>query len=107
MTRARGTASRYKARTDANQSEIVKALENAGATVVKLHKVGAGVPDLMVGYLGTTSLIEVKTIKGKLNPKQQAWHEWWDGQADIARTPEEAVGIIERVYQESLKGTRI
>jgi len=45
---------------DTNHATIVRAFESRGATVVELHTIGGGVPDLLVGYQGSTRLVEVK-----------------------------------------------
>ena len=60
---------RRAARVDATQPEIVKALRAIGATVWVI-----GLPvDLLVGYRGRTTLIEVKTIEGKRLPKASGY----------------------------------
>ena len=59
-------------RRDANQAEIVKALESVGASVLDLADVGRGCPDLLVGYAGREWLIEVKMPTGKLTPDEVA-----------------------------------
>lgn len=51
---------RRAAKVDANQSEIVAALEKAGASVTSLAAVGKGVPDLLVAYRGCWYLLEIK-----------------------------------------------
>jgi penicillin-binding protein-related factor A (putative recombinase) len=66
-------------RNDANQREIVIALQAAGAFVTKLNTVGAGCPDLLVIYKGGTFLLEVKDGSKKiwarqLNENQVEWH---------------------------------
>lgn len=59
------SANRYAARVDANQAEIVDALRKAGASVWII-----GLPvDLLVGYAGTTALVECKSLTGKRNPQ--------------------------------------
>jgi len=80
--------------TDANQSEIVADLRQAGATVCSLHEVGDGFPDLVVGFRGVNYLIEIKSKIGMLNYAQWEWHHGWWGQVDVARTSEEALKII-------------
>lgn len=79
-------------RRDANEREIVAALESAGASVQRLD--AAGVPDLLVGFRGETFLIEVKNPestkgalaggvrrkgRGCLTPDQVAWFGAWRG----------------------------
>lgn len=75
---------RRAAKIDANQPEIVNALRRAGATVQSLAAVGAGCPDLLVGYANKTALIEVKdgskvNSAQKLRPMQSDWHGNWTG----------------------------
>lgn len=85
---------RRASRVDANQSKIVAELRQLGASVQLLHAVGGGVPDLLIGFRGRNYLLEVKTVKGKLNPLQTEWHTKWKGQTRIVRTPEEAIQFL-------------
>lgn len=82
---------RWAARTDANQAEIVKALRNAGRSVVSLHRVGQGVPDLLVGNNGLNFLLEVKSEGGDLSPGQQEFADSWRGDVSAVRSIEEAI----------------
>lgn len=86
-------------RQDANQPEIVAALQYVGATVQVLSAVGQGCPDILIGWKGQNYLVEIKNPdkpKGdqKLTPDQVKWHGWWTGQKAIARTFEEVMTII-------------
>jgi len=85
---------RYAAKTDANQAEIVQALRDVGASVLVLSRVGQGVADLAVGIRGETFFLEVKTDKGKLTPREQEFMDGWRGHYAIVRTPEEALRAI-------------
>lgn len=88
-------SNRYAARTDQNQSAIVAALRAVGCSVVSLHRVGGGVPDLLVGHIGHTYLLEIKTPTGRVSPNQRAWHRAWDGDTVyVVRTPEEALRAV-------------
>ena len=81
---------RHRLRRDANEKEIVQALRDAGAYVVRLH-----MPvDLLVGYRGTNFLIEVKTEKGRFTKSQRLLLSVWPGQAYVVWTPEEALAVI-------------
>ncbi len=96
----------YAANVDANQGEIVKALRALGWSVELIHRVGKGVPDLLVGAYGLNILIEVKdpAQRGKLgkferahrglNKAENDWHAGWGGQVAIAFTAEEAIGLV-------------
>lgn len=85
------------AATDANQKEIAKVLRAAGCSVVSLHRVGDGVPDLLVGRCGRNFLLEVKVDGRGLNDRQKDWHRAWGGQRAVVTTPEGAlyaVGVL-------------
>lgn len=75
---------RRAARVDGNQAEIVDALRRVGASVQSLASIGKGCPDLLVGYNGTTYLMEVKDPSKpkadiQLTPDQRQWHKSWCG----------------------------
>lgn len=82
------------ARVDENQVAIVAALRKAGATVQHLHKVGAGCPDLLVGFKCENYLIECKLPGKSPNKLQKEWHAGWRGNSFIAHTPEAALWAI-------------
>ena len=52
---------------------------DAGCSVVDLHGVGFGCPDLMIGCAGRTELVEVKTDEGELSPGQVVFVRDWRG----------------------------
>lgn len=87
---------RTKSRVDANQEEIIKALRGAYASVQPIHTVGAGVPDLLVGYRGKNFLFEIKDgnkykSHQKLTPHQEKWHEEWRGQVVVVNSVRDAL----------------
>ena len=89
---------RWAAKVDRNQAGIVAALRDAYCSVLPMHRLGQGAPDLAVGYRGETFFLEVKTDKGKLTPREQEFMEGWRGHYAIVRTPEEAlraIGVLE------------
>jgi hypothetical protein len=89
-------------RIDENQGIIVETLRKAGATVILLHAVGKGVPDLLIGYRGVTALIEVKNpvLKGKLNTLQRAWVDEWRGSlVHVVHTPDEAIAALAQIAE--------
>jgi hypothetical protein len=81
---------------DKNQSAIVEALRAAGATVQHLHEVGAGCPDLLVGFHGRNYLVEVKNAAagGSLNAEQVKWHRQWRGDVRVFTSPEQAFDFV-------------
>ena len=75
---------RLRAKVDANQKEIVKALRAGGCSVQILAQVGHGVPDLLIGFRGVTDLAEVKDgdlppSARKLTQDEQSWISAWRG----------------------------
>lgn len=91
---------RRDARRDKNEGPIADALIAAGASVTRISEEGA--PDLLVGYHGVTTLLEVKRARGPrggkggtLTAKQVAWRDAWRGSPPIVvRTPAEALAAI-------------
>ena len=93
------------AKADANQGEIVQALRQMGASVQHLHTVGAGCPDLLVGFRGVNLLVEVKDgekvpSKRKLTPDEERWHDNWRGQVAIVESVDDAVALLSSVGHE-------
>jgi hypothetical protein len=89
---------RRRARIDANQPLIVKALREAGRTVRILSPLGDGIPDLLVGYNGANFLLEVKDPAKKLSQRkltddEQDFFDSWVGQRAIVETEEEALRL--------------
>lgn len=87
------------AKVDDNQRAVVAALRGVGATVMHLHRVGMGCPDLCVGWRGVNYLIEVKDggkapSAQKLTLMQEEWHGAWKGQAIVVNSPEAALEAI-------------
>ena len=93
---------RRAAKVDRNQSEIVRALRQAGASVQCLHMVGEGCPDLLVGFGGRNLILEVKD--GELPPSKQAltyhekeWNILWKGQCCVITSVSEALEVLQSV----------
>lgn len=89
---------RRAAKVDANHADIVKALREAGCSVISLAPLGAGIPDLCVATsLGRTMLMEVKNLDGKKhrNDEQMAFAASWQGEYAVVTSPEQAVSIVE------------
>ena len=94
----RGDGVRRK--VDANHAEVVAALRKIGASVVSLASVGAGVPDLAVGFRGRNLLLEVKDGRKppsarKLTDDEAAFMAAWKGQYAVVESAEQAVAIVE------------
>lgn len=86
---------RWAAKRDANEEEVVQALERAGWTVVKVSS--PGVADLLCVRQGVVRLLEVKRRGGRLAEAQQRTHDRLRAAGltvPIARTPEQALEAV-------------
>lgn len=85
---------------DSNQNDIVKALRQAGASVEpRLARLGGGIPDLIVGVRGVTTLFEIKDgakfpSQRKLTDDEQEWHDSWRGSVYVVESVEQALAIL-------------
>ena len=79
------------AKTDCNHAEITHQLQDAGFSVVTLHQVGHGVPDLLVcgrklpegEYVNL--LVEVKSSeKAAMTADESTFHAQWPGPVIVA-----------------------
>lgn len=87
---------RRAARTDKNQSDIVKAFRKMGCSVQDLSSIGSGCPDILVGISGINILCEIKNdeTRGKLNAIQEKWHGEWRGQVLVVKSVDHAIRIV-------------
>lgn len=88
---------RKRGKVDIDQAETVRQLRRIGASVQVLSGVGAGCPDLAVGYHGRNILLELKTGSSRLTKGEQSWHAKWGGQVAVVRSPEEAMRAVVEV----------
>lgn len=102
---------KYAWRKDANHNAIVRAFQQAGASVLDLSGVGGGCPDLLVGIGGVDLLVEVKLPVGKrggtahsaLNHLQRAFHAHWRGRTPVViRTVEDVEVLIDTTLARSI-----
>jgi Holliday junction resolvase len=84
----------YHKKTDKNQQEIIDLLRRVGCTVISLHAVGNGCPDILVGKNGVNYLFEVKSEGGQLNENEIMHFSTWRGQSHVIRNAEQAIDLI-------------
>ena len=90
---------RRAAKIDANHGDIVEALRGIGCSVLSLAPLGKGAPDLLVGYWGRNTILEVKDgskppSKRKMTPDEEAFAEAWRGQYAVVETVEQAIEAV-------------
>ena len=100
--------SRHARNVDANQVAIVEAFRRCGASVLHLHTVGGGCPDLLVGVAGVDVQVEVKD--GRKKPSAQALSEaqeehrrsWRGRPVVVVRSAEQAWRLVERLRRDGV-----
>lgn len=85
---------RKRAKVDTNQTSIVNALRQVGASVQSIATIGNGAPDLLIGFRGSNTLMELKVGKAALTTDEQEWHQEWRGRVVIIRSADEALQAI-------------
>ena len=90
---------RLRSRVDTNQAVIVKALRSVGCSVLHLHQLGRGVPDILASYHDCLYLMEIKdgsraASERRLTQDEFEWHSAWDGPVYIVETIADALSVI-------------
>lgn len=88
-------------RKDTNQPGVEQELRDLGFSVLSIHTVGKGCPDLVVGALGLNFIVELKHDFAALTEPEKDWHKAWQGQVRIAETAEEIIRAF-AVYAKTL-----
>lgn len=86
---------RQIARVDNNQTEIVEKLRDAGASILHLHTLGRGSPDILIGFRNVNLLVEIKMPDGKLTDDERKFFDGWRGQVTVVRTVEDALRLLD------------
>lgn len=70
-----------------------------GASVVHLHTVGKGCPDLAVAIAGQTYLVEVKNSRKawKMTPDQVGFHSSWNAPIAVLDSVDSAIAWVQRL----------
>ena len=85
---------------DANQAEVIGWYEDLYCSVVDLHGVGFGCPDILVGFSGVNYLVEIKTQEGHLEASQNRFiRDWRGSKVVVVRTQEDVVRHVQRVRE--------
>lgn len=86
---------KYRAKSDANEKTIIRALEQIGCTVWRLRRP----VDLLIGYRGQNGLLEVKNPDGRnrVEDSQDQFINDWKGHVYVVRTVDEAIAAAVRI----------
>lgn len=85
---------RLPAKRDGNHDELARLFGQLGCSVFEAHATGDGFTDLVVGCMGITLLVEIKTDAGTLTPVQEVFHRDWRGQLAVVRTREDVIRLV-------------
>ena len=91
---------RRAAKTDANHAAIRNGLRRIpGVTVADTSGAGDGFPDLVCGFAGINTLLEIKDgdkppSHRRLKPAQATFRDTWRGQYAVVTTLDEAIEIV-------------
>ena len=90
---------RRRARVDANQAAITKAMRQLGAVVTPIHALGKGVPDLLVSWRQNWFVIEVKDGEKppsaqQLTPDEKKWIGEQKAPVYLIKSVQEAIGLL-------------
>ena len=93
-------------RVDGNHAEVVEALRSIGASVLDIHDLGHGAPDLLVGFRAENFLLEVKDgskppSHRKLTKDERDFFDAWRGPIYVVLSPEDAVSVVNHITAES------
>ena len=85
-------------RTDTNHTEVIGWFLELGCTVQDTSQVGLGFPDIVVGLVGRTVLVEIKTEDGDLLPSQKTFNAKWRGEQPVlVRTQQDCIDLVTRI----------
>ena len=71
----------------------MNAFRKLGYSVWDTSAVGRGFPDLIIAKNSEIFLVEVKTEKGKLNEKQEAFINKWNAEVFVIRTIDDVIAF--------------
>lgn len=92
-------------RADGNHSEVRGWYEELYCSVVDLHGVGFGCPDLLIGLAGRSELVEIKTDSGQLEASQVRFQRDWRGsKVAVVRTQADVANHVQNVRERVSRG---
>jgi hypothetical protein len=88
----------HRGHHDANHGEVAQFYRDLGCSVADTSAAGFGFPDITIGCVGITNLVEVKDADGNLSASQQRFmREWRGGPIAVVRSMEEAAAHVQRI----------
>ena len=103
------TSMRRRGRVDENHAAVVDRLREFGCSVISTAGIGSGFPDLVVGFQGTTFLLELKNgdlsaSRRRLTDDEKEWHATWQGDpVRIVESLRDAEELVRTWYRDAAK----
>lgn len=92
----------YRGHHDANHGELAKVFEDLGCSVADTSAAGFGFPDIVLGLIGQTHLVEIKDADGQLSASQKRFIRDWRGSPIVVvQTIPEAIERVQRIRRNS------
>lgn len=88
---------------DLNHDDIAETFEQLGCSVLHTHEVGGGFPDMVIGLVGITVLVEIKNPdtgygKAGLTKSQRRFGDLWrGGRVHVVMTKDQAIDLVRAV----------
>jgi Holliday junction resolvase len=84
-------------KTDINHVQISDAFRKLGYSVFDTSAVGRGFPDIIIAKNNNNYMIEIKSDKGKLNPKQIEFQNKWYAVIYIVHNTYEVIKVHNQI----------
>ena len=90
---------RRAAKVDDNQKETVSSFRKFGCSVLHLHSIGQGCPDILVAKNYKSILIEIKDgnkppSARELTPDEKIFHNEWKGLIMIVKDLHDVIEVV-------------
>lgn len=83
---------RRRARVDVNQPQIVDAFRKLNYSVLHMHTLGRGAPDILVGKRGHSYPVEIKaSSRDRLTADEEAFWSGWLGSLLLITSVDEVI----------------
>jgi len=85
-----------------NQPEIVDVFRSMGFSVLLLHQIGDGCPDILIGKFKKNWLVEIKDgrripSQKRLTEDEKDFHEKWRGVVFVIESVEQAIALAKKL----------
>lgn len=96
---------RKRAKSDGNQTDLVRVLRQLGFDVDHTHQIGGGFPDLVLAKFGRTVLAEIKNAslppsKRRLTKAEEDFHQGYRGHVVVLETTADCITLEQELSRD-------